>query len=190
MVVESAVVPKSRSASLISDRPRHGGSLYRFPLFGLLSLGVAAVALGIAREAIDALTSLATDKKPMGSKRTLAQRELVQLEVAKAEGLVRSARAFVFEATEEALAALAQGDISDRQRALLRVAASQATAASAQAVDLMYAAGGGTSIYAKSPLQKHFRDVHVVTQHAMVAESAFTLAGRVLLGVKTDMTML
>jgi hypothetical protein len=54
----------------------------------------------------------------------------------------------------------------------------------------MYEAGGGTSVYATSPLQRHFRDVHVVTQHVMVAPATYELTGRLLLGVDTDTGML
>jgi hypothetical protein len=54
----------------------------------------------------------------------------------------------------------------------------------------MYEAGGGTSIYATSPLQRCFRDVHVATQHAMVATSTYELTGRLLLGLDTDSAML
>jgi indole-3-acetate monooxygenase len=191
MVVESALVPRRRSVALGVERPRQPGVLYRFPLFGLLSLGIAAVALGIAREAIDALGALATQKKPLYSKRSLAHRELSQVAVAEAEGLVRSARAFVFEAVAEATEATeARGELTDKERAILRLAATQATTASAQAVDRMYNAGGGTSIYAASPLQRYFRDIHVITQHAMVAPVMYGVVGKVLLGVSSDVRML
>jgi indole-3-acetate monooxygenase len=190
MVVESTLVPKRWSVSLGADRPRHAGLLYRFPLFGLLALGVAAVALGIAREAIDAFSELATQKKPLYSKRSLSHREAIQVDVAKAEGLVRSARAFVKEGVAQATeVAEARGELTDKDRALLRLAATQATMASAQAVDLMYTAGGGTSIYAASPLQRYFRDIHVITQHAMVAPATYGIVGRVLLGLETDTRM-
>jgi alkylation response protein AidB-like acyl-CoA dehydrogenase len=190
MIVDGVFVPRRRSASLGVDRPRHPGVLYRFPIFGLLALGIAAVALGIARESISALTALATGKRPMWSKKNLAHRELIQVQVAEAEGLVRSARAFLFEAAAEVTAIAEEGEIGDAERALLRLAATQATRAAAQAVDRMYHAGGGSSIYATSPLQRHFRDVHVATQHVMVAEPTYAMVGRVLLGVGGDVGML
>lgn len=191
MVVGSALVPRRRSVALVEDRPRHPGVLYRFPLFGLLSLGIAAVALGIAREAIDAFSSLATQKKPLYSKRSLAEREVVQIEVGKAEGLVASARAFILEtAAEVTEAAATRGELTDQDRARLRLSATHATMASAEAVDRMYNAGGGTSIYAASPLQRYFRDIHVVTQHAMVAPAMYGVVGKVLLGVGGDVRML
>jgi alkylation response protein AidB-like acyl-CoA dehydrogenase len=190
LTAAGARVPKRLSASLLADPPRQSGALYRFPFFGLLALGIAAVALGVAREAVVALSELAGEKRPAWSKRTLAQRELTQAHVAEAEALVRSARAFLFEATGEVSAAAARGEVRDGERALLRLAATQATRASARAVDLMYHAGGGSSIYAGSPLQRHFRDVHVITQHVMVAEATFTMVGRVLLGLGSETGML
>ncbi len=98
LVATDAIVPKPWSASLLSGSPRHPGTLYRFPIFGLLALGIAAVAVGVAEEAIVALTALAAGKRPMWSKKSLAHRELVQAHVAEAEALTRSARAFLFEA--------------------------------------------------------------------------------------------
>ena len=49
----------------------------------------------------------------------------------------------------------------------------------------MYTAGGGASIYDDSPLQRVFRDVHVATQHAMVAPRTRELVGRMKLGLET-----
>jgi hypothetical protein len=45
-------------------------------------------------------------------------------------------------------------------------------------------------VYATSPLQRCFRDVHVATQHTMVAPPTYELAGRILLGLDADTTML
>jgi alkylation response protein AidB-like acyl-CoA dehydrogenase len=191
MVVTDAFVPASRAVSLVTDPPRQPGPLYAFPLFGLLAVGIAAVALGLGRAAVDELTDLAGVKVPTGSRRRLAQRGAVQAEVAQAEARLRAGRAFLLDAVGAAWASACAGDaISLEQRALLRTAATHATREAAAAVDRAYEAGGGTSIYASSPLQRHFRDVHVVTQHVMVAPPTYELAGRVLLGIPTDTTLL
>jgi alkylation response protein AidB-like acyl-CoA dehydrogenase len=191
MEVSDIFVPGERSVSLISDRPLQPGPLYAFPVFGLLALGIAGVALGIARSAIDALVRLASAKTPTGSRKRLADRPATQAQVARAEALARSARAFLLGAVEETWReALGSGSIGPARRALCRLAATNAAVACAQAVDLMYEAGGGTSIYATSPLQRHFRDIHVLTQHMMVAPPVYELAGRLLLGLDTDVSTL
>jgi alkylation response protein AidB-like acyl-CoA dehydrogenase len=120
----------------------------------------------------------------VGSKRGIAHRELVQLQVARAEAKVQSARAFLHQAMHDV------GEGTLRARAMLRLAASNAATESAAAVDLAYEAGGATSIYSKHPLQRHFRDVHVATQHLMVSSTSTILAGRVLLDVESDTSTL
>jgi len=189
--VKDVSVPEGRSVALTVDRPRHPGGLYAFPVFGLLALGIAAVALGIARGSIQDLLDLAGAKMPTGSRRKLAERPLIQAQVAEAEGVLGGARSFVREAVEQAWEAAASGAPLDlRSRARLRLAATHATIASARVVDLMYGAGGGTSIYRSSPLQRRFRDVHTATQHVMVAPPTLELVGRVLLGLETDTSAL
>lgn len=91
-------------------------------------------------------------------------------------------------AAEEAAAQA--GEIGLEQRASLRRAATHATAASAGAVHAMYQAAGGSAVYDSSPLQRHFRDVHVATQHMAVAPATWELAGRVALGLTTDASQL
>ena len=191
MEVSDLFVPVERSVSLITDRPVQPGTLYKFPVFGLLALGIAGVALGIARGAIDALVTLASAKIPTGSQKRLADRPATQSQVARAEALLRSARAFLFEAVGETWReAAGKGTLGPEKRALCRLASTNAAITCAQAVDLMYEAGGGTSIYATSPLQRHFRDVHVLTQHMMVAPPVYELTGRLLLGLDTDISTL
>ena len=191
ITVADLFVPAERAVSLTHDRPRHAGPLYRFPVFGLLALGIAGVALGIARAAIDDLITLAAAKQPTGSRRRLADRALVQFQVAEAEATWRAARAFLFDAVGAAWnAAVGRGDIGTSERALLRLAATHTATSAAKVVDAMYTAGGGTSIYAASPLQRQFRDVHVLTQHIMVAQPTYEVVGRVLLGLDTDTAQL
>ena len=56
MAAKDARVPQGRSVSFITDTPRETGPLYRFAPFGLLALGIAAVASG---NALGALATLA-----------------------------------------------------------------------------------------------------------------------------------
>lgn len=185
--IDGLAVPVSHSVSLMTDKPRHPGPLYRFPVFGLLALGIAAVATGIARRAIDELVGLAAAKTPTGSRRRLAERGAVQASVAEAEAILEAARALLFQSVDEASRSAAGGNtLSLNERARLRLAATHATASAARAVDLMYNLGGGTSIYSRSPLQRCFRDSHVATQHLMVATPTYELIGRVLLGLDSD----
>jgi indole-3-acetate monooxygenase len=184
--VIDAHVPEGRWVHIGGD-PVVDGALYRLPFFGMLALGVCSVALGLARRAQAELVALAGGKRPAGSSRTLAERPVVQVEVARAEAAWRSARAFIREVIEQAEA---NDEVTDDDRRNLRLAATNATWSAADAVDRMYHAGGGASIHEDSPLQRVFRDVHVATQHAMVAERTLEPVGRLALGLPTDTRML
>lgn len=191
MEVQDIFVPSGRSVSLVTDVPLETGPLYVFPTFGLLAVGIAAVALGIARGAIDDLIELAGSKRPAGSRKVLTERAAIQADVARAEAAVRSARSWLYDAVGAAWEqAASAGSIEVAARAALRLAATHATSSAARAVDLMYEAGGGSSIYEDSPLQRRFRDVHVATQHMMVSASTLELTGRILCGLPTDTEML
>ncbi|HEX3909811.1 MAG TPA: acyl-CoA dehydrogenase family protein [Solirubrobacteraceae bacterium] len=191
MTVLSQVVPASRAVSLPGAPPLHPGALYAFPLFGLLAMGIAAVALGVARGAVDDFLALAGAKTPAGGRRTLAERSTVQAELARAEAKLRAARGLVLDEAERAWQVAQTGaPIPEQNRVGVRMAASQATEVAAEVTTAMYHAAGGSSIYDSSPLQRRFRDVHVATQHVMVAPATWELTGRLLLGLKTDTTQL
>ena len=188
--IHDVFVPETHVAGLGIDRPL-ARPLYAFPQFGLLAMGIGAVALGLARAAIDELVELAGGKTPAASARTLAARPAAQTEVSLAEVALRSARAYYYEAIGAAWdAATREGAITVEHRRDIRLATTHATQASAAAVDRMYTLAGGSSVYQRSPLQRIFRDVHVATQHMMVSPSTFELTGRLLLGLETDTAML
>ncbi|MGH0029814.1 MAG: acyl-CoA dehydrogenase family protein [Myxococcota bacterium] len=189
-VMNDLFVPEGRAGGIGSDGPLER-PLYAFPQFGLLAMGIAAVSLGLARAAIDALVEIAGGKTPSGSSRPLAARPAAQADVARAEAGLRAARAFYYETIERAWqAAVADGAISVEHRRDVRLATTHATRESAAAVDLMYHLAGGTSVYRTSPLQRIFRDVHVATQHMMVSPSTLELTGRLFLGLETDTSLL
>lgn len=71
-----------------------------------------------------------------------------------------------------------------RQRARFRLALSDTGQKCAAAVDLMYQAGGGSSVYAAGPLDRLLRDAHTINQHAVHSPSVFEVAGGMLLGLE------
>lgn len=168
-----------------------GGTLYATPLISLLAVAIAAVPLGIARAAIDAVIALAAAKALYGSSTLLRDRPTVQADVARAETLLGSARSYLLSMVGEMWDEVATGAvISLRQRAKVRLACANAGQASAQAVDLMYNAAGGTALFETSRLERCFRDVHACTQHIAISTINFETGGRVLLGLDPGMPRL
>lgn len=187
MAVSGVRVPRERSVSFLTDDPREPGALYRFPPFGLLALGIAAVAAGNARAALDDLVALATAKKPAGSGRTLAERATVQAAYAQADASLEAARALVHADIAAGWALATAGTALDvAARARLRRAATYLVRTAADVTRTAYDLAGGSAVYASHPLQRRFRDAHVATQHMMVAPATYELTGRVLLGLPTD----
>ena len=77
--------------------------------------------------------------------------------VGRAEGLLRSARAYLYATIRESrLPRLANEAVDDEVSANIRLASAYATHSAAEAVDLMFAAGGISSVYAASRLDRCF----------------------------------
>ncbi len=191
MAVTNVRVPRARSVSFLTDRPLAPGPLYAFPPFGLLALGIAAVAAGNARAALDDLRGLATTKKAAGSSRTLAERGTVQAAYAEADARLAAARCLVDQAIAAAWELASAGaPLPVEARAGLRRAATHMVRTAADVTRAMYDLAGGSAAYASHPLQRRFRDAHVATQHIMVAPATWELAGRVALGLPTDASAL
>jgi alkylation response protein AidB-like acyl-CoA dehydrogenase len=187
--ISDLFVPEEMTVAGFTARPVDQGLLYRYPFIALFAMGIAAPALGIARGAIDALIELAGAKTPTGASSLLRDKPSVQVDVARAEALVQSARAFLLSALAVARAHVEKGgSVPPRDHALLRLAIANATQSAVHAVDLMYNAGGASSLYESCPLERAFRDVHAAAQHFAVAPGMLEIAGRVLLGLGAGTT--
>jgi alkylation response protein AidB-like acyl-CoA dehydrogenase len=189
-VADDVFIPTHRTLSLL-DGPLVDAPLYRFPLFGYFALSIAAAALGNARGAIDDLLDLAGRKVALGARRTLAEKPMTQAAVGQAEAALRAARAFYYQAIDEAWqAAESGGPVSVEMRTGLRLAATHAVRTSAEVARSMYDLGGGSSIYETSPLQRRFRDANTATAHMQVNPAMWETTGRVLLDLPTNTSQL
>ncbi len=187
MKVHGIRVPRARSVSLMTDAPTSDGPLYAFPVFGLLAMGIAAVASGNARAALDEFRDFAGGARTGGARKVLAERATVQEAFAQAEAQLRSARAFLFDEVQAAWTT-AQRDrqIPLEQRGRLRLAATHMTRTAAEVVRAVHDLAGGAAVFHGNLQQRRLRDAQTMTAHMMIAPATWELAGRVLLGVPTD----
>lgn len=184
--VDDILVPKERSVSLITDQPVESGPLYAFPAFGLLALGVCAVGLGNARGALESVKQMVASKKAQGSTKTLAEKQVTQVEISKLEAALRSARAYLFDEINKTWeVAEVTGGIPLERRADLRLACTHMTRTAADVVRGAYDIGGGAALFLDNDLQRRLRDAHAVTQHIATAPGTYEQTGRIILGLET-----
>jgi indole-3-acetate monooxygenase len=188
--VTEVFVPAARTIQPAVTRPVVCTPLSQFPNFTLLAAGVSAVGLGVARRALDELVDLAQGKKPQFSSRTLAQSGFTQVELARAEGELRAARAFLLDELRSAWdTAVAGGEVTIASRTGIRLAATHAATVCAGVADVAFTLAGGTAVYDTSPLGRCLRDAHVVTQHIQTAPKLNETIGKLLLGLDVDTSM-
>jgi alkylation response protein AidB-like acyl-CoA dehydrogenase len=183
--VADTFVPNSHTAPAFVAAPQQPGTLYRIPPLSLFVLALAAVTLGIARAAIDALEDLAKAKTPVRSKLLLRDLPSAQVAMARAESLVRAARALIVEAiAAQWEVAQTETPSAMRERLGVRLASTFAAEACAKAVDLVHTAAGGSAIRESGRIARCFRDIHAATQHIGIDTNNYEIAGRVLLGLE------
>jgi len=176
-------VPSEFAIQPFGGQPVRDEALYQYPLRSILLPGVASVPLGIARAAIDAFVELATEKPVRGGGQTQADRELVQMAVARAENLLGAARALLFESVGTVWEAVERGEAPTlHQRARIGAACAHVGASCVEAVDRMYELGGGSSVFESRKLERCLRDVHTARQHAAASDGPLRTPGRVFLG--------
>ena len=54
----------------------------------------------------------------------------------------------------------------------------------------MYEAAGGTALYRKSPLDRLWRDISTISQHAFANEKGYAEVGRAMLGLDPQSLMI
>ena len=185
--VDDVFVPEDRTVKSVTAPLIEQGPLYRLPRTLVFASGDAAVALGTARSCLAAFMELATTKTPRAMDALLRDQPMIQSEVGRAEARLRSGLAFLREAVREIWdAVVANGAVTLEQRAVLRLATTDGIRTAVAIVDSVYNMAGATAAYESSPIQRHFQDVHVMSQHLQARLALYELVGRHWLGLKID----
>ncbi|MEU4519796.1 acyl-CoA dehydrogenase family protein [Amycolatopsis sp. NPDC024027] len=179
------VVPGELTISPFTNPARHDGPLWRFPFFTVIGTMLAGVPLGIARRALDEFTAFAPAKFRPPGPGPIAEDGDVQLVLTRAEGRLRSARAFVFEALGELWDTACAGDVPDvRERGQFLLATQQAMRASLSAVNLASGYAGAGALHSDQPMQRCFRDLHAAAQHIYFSAAASKRYAKLRFGIE------
>lgn len=184
VVVDNVVVPVDwtfvRGSAASIDAP-----LFRYPVMALAAQVLAVVGLGVARGALDRLVEMAGGRGSITGAPVLASRAYVQSEVAQAEAQLRSARAFFYEAIEDAYAKLVAGEtLTVETINLLRLSSTHSAKVGVDVAQTAYRLAGTTAIFTDHPIGRHFHDALVVAQHAFLSPGTWMSEGQILLGLE------
>ena len=183
IAVENLAVAAEDTFDIFGGKSTIAGPCFAEPLL-YAALHIGAVGLGIAARAVDEMLKLAaTNKQRLYTQSTIANGQLFQYRMGHAETSVRAMRCLLRNEAESVwTSARAERAVPAAERARIMGSITWSAHTAASVVDVCYAAGGGTSPYETSPLQRCLRDIHTLTQHAAVAETWLSGAGAALLG--------
>lgn len=183
--VNGAVVPaKHVQVDLITVPPLYDNPVFRIPMPLRLSYNKVAIALGVARGALDAFVEIANNKIPFLMASKLAERPIAQHRVGEMEAKYRAARAYVMEAMEAVESELRTGAPAPgaytTQNA--RLACTHGANACMEVVDVLHNTAGTSGMQMAGPLERRLRDAHGCATHRWVAHPLFTDLGKIRLG--------
>lgn len=186
VVAEDVFVPEDCNFVALGPQPTKAyqpGSHFRAPLPRVVGYALAAVGLGIARDAIDSFKELAASKTPFAGQTRLGGMHTTQLRVGQAEAILRSGRELLYSVVRKIDEALeTKGEVDDDLFVSGMLARAQAAAAAVQAVDLILACAGTSGMFERNRLEQCSRDVRMVPQHAYMSVINLEMAGQYLLG--------
>jgi alkylation response protein AidB-like acyl-CoA dehydrogenase len=175
LVIDSAPIAPDHVTSVFDRAPWAASPLYRVPLFGLLALGIAGCALGIARAALAHATTKLDEKLPSAAFATIGE----------LHATLSSARAYLRDVATNAYAraSLDTTTVDARTRGDLRLASTFVAQRCADVVRGAFHLGGGASARAGSIAGNALRDIEMLLTHRMIADRVIPAATRAVFGV-------
>lgn len=182
LVVEDVFVPDAwvlvRGAPPSIDTPA-----FRYPTLAMAAQVLAVCGLGSAQAAIDHMMEIATGSQSITGAPRLADRETVQITLAKGKAALMAARSWFYQTTEDMWAdCLADRPIERVKNLHLRMASSHLAQTGAEVARMCFEMAGTRGIFSESRLARCLTDAMVTAQHAFLADGTFMSAGRVLFG--------
>jgi 4-hydroxyphenylacetate 3-monooxygenase len=170
----------------------HDGALFRLPFQPIFGGGFSAVALGIAKAALEKYRLRLADRHRAYTGAKVSESAPAYMKLAEAHHIVMAAEALLTKEWANFDFYATSGTPPDMDVFIgWRTTQAFATKLSVQAVNLVFGASGGGAIYSNSPLQRLFRDAQATAAHAysdydVVAQ----ILGRHLIGLPMDAKLL
>jgi alkylation response protein AidB-like acyl-CoA dehydrogenase len=150
-----------------------------------IAVSAAAVQIGIARRALDELAGVARTKRQMVVQATtdavLSTNPAIQREYARAHSYWLAARAGVREALDGVWQDAQAGSFTPATGLPCQMAAAAAVRICGDIIRTAYSLAGTTAQRSDHPLQRCFRDGHVLPAHISVNDGTLEAIGRQLL---------
>ncbi len=188
VVCDGGVVEARHADIQLVMKARYPNPVFRVPVPLRLSYNKAAVAIGVARGALDVFADLARNKVPVLSSSTLKDRPVAQQRMGEAEAHLRAARAFLMDsmrAVEEEL----EGGLeqpSPEATKLGRLACTHAANVSMMVVDSIHNTAGTTALRMDHPLERKLRDAKGCATHRWVSHPLYGEIGKIFLGAEAN----
>ena len=144
-------------------------TLYKLPVLGLFPYVLAGVMIGIAQGAYDDYVSEIRTRTSTYNASKLAEHVQIQMKVAEAGALIRSARFLCYEAIREAEEVIEAGQIPTvPQKVAWRRDGAFAAQNCVKALSLLHSAIGAAGMYLSHPFQRRLRDMNMAATQIQV----------------------
>ncbi len=182
---DGALVPERLVPVELFSVPAHyPNPVFRIPVALRLSFNKAAVAIGVARGALDAFSDIAQNKVPLLTTSTLRDKPIAHYRMGEGEASLRAARSFLMETMDDVVEELEAGAPTPGPETtkLARLACTHAANVAMHVVDSVHNAAGTTSLRMDCPLERKLRDAHGCATHRWVAHPLYAELGKMFLG--------
>ena len=179
--VQNLFVPDERSLPPRLSRRSVLGDPLRHPAWLLPKhLGVP---LGLIEAAHEEVVEIARDR--VAVRGALKDDALTQSTLGETAARIGACRAYALSAADAAWREVCEtGEMSDLNRAQLRLAITFVHRESVKIIEQLYSIAGSSALYTeRSTLDRRLRDMHAMNQHVVLGASNYAVAGRVLLGL-------
>ncbi len=166
----------------------HEAALLHVPFPSLLSLTTMLPVLGIARAAVASAIETLPNRTVFGVFSPYTDKSVVQARLGQADALVRTAEVALYDAADRMMESGRAGGDDFVSRSQLRAQIMAAVDLCRDAVRMLMDTAGASGFKLDSPMQRYFRDLHVIHNHPLYdADLLYEQRGRALLGMpQTD----
>jgi 3-hydroxy-9,10-secoandrosta-1,3,5(10)-triene-9,17-dione monooxygenase len=171
-------------------RDLHGTPNFRIPHLTVFAYTLAAPIVGMAQGALDAFEAHMRDRVDITTGETMAEFGTVQIRLAESAAEIDAARTIMQQDGREVFARARRDELPTLDdRARYRRNQGYVVKLSVQAVERLFQASGGHTIFDSSPVQRFHRDAHAASHHIAISWDILAEQyGRVRLGLEPKST--